>query len=316
MNLNNELLDDSRLRSLLERSFREFNVSNRDMRESIYEKYSADLEEKHLIGLELFENGNLVASAISCYRQFYTECGPIKLSFLSQVIVQERYRRRGYLRNLIDFAQEVDQQNLSLGSIVIARRSVGNLYSKFGYLGFGVFPNISFATPDLQVSHAATVSMDWELIAIAYQNIYQGIPGSAYRSQEYWNYLSKEVQRGRYCLGVIKSGKNLGYYFSSKEDCYEIAATTDSIVPDLIQLALSEGVRNFKIGSNHPFFSKITLAGGVYTVRPEPEEGHMLKPYRGGEFLHDVIEDRISKVQSAIHDKERYSIDVNLLNEW
>lgn len=316
MIFSNKFLDDTQLRFMLKRSFCEFNVADQNVQESIYEKYSADLDQNYLIGLELFENGDLVASAISCYRQFYTDCSPLKLSFLTQVIVQERYRGLGYLRKLIDFAQEVDQKNLSLGSIVIARRSVGNLYSKFGYLGFGVFPNITVAKPDVQEPQASTILMSWELIAIAYQNIYQSIPGSIYRSVEYWNYISKEVDRGRYRLGTIKYRNDLGYYLFSKEDCYEIAATTESIVPELIKLALSQGVRNFKIASNHPFFSEIILAGGVYTVRPEREEGHMLKPYLGGEFLRDAIEDRIPKVLSAIHDKDKYSIDINLLNEW
>jgi predicted acetyltransferase len=314
--LSDKSLDDTQLRIMLERSFYEFNVADQNMRDSIYEKYSADLNQSHLKGLEIFEDDELVASAISCYRQFYTDCGPINLSFLTQVIVQEKYRGRGYLRKLIDFAQKVDQINLSLGSIVIARRSVGTLYSKLGYLGFGVFPNISVAKLDAQEPQTPTVSIDWKLIANAYQNIYQSLPGSIYRSIEYWNYLSSEVKRGRYRLGAIKSGKELGYYFFSKEDCYEIAATTDAIVPELLKLALSQGVQNFKIPSNHPFFSQIILAGGVYTVRPEREEGHMLKPYLGGEFLRVAIKNRMSKVLSAIDDQDKFSFDINLLNEW
>ncbi len=92
--------------------------------------------------------------------------------------------------------------------------------------------------------------------------------------------------------------------------------TTGAIVRKLIESALSQGVRNFKVASNHPHFLKIILAGEEYTLRPERDEGHVLKLYTWGESLRDAIEDRMSKPLTAIHDEDKYSIDINLLNEW
>jgi len=309
-------LDGNSLKIFLDRSFSEFNISERDTQESVYAKYSTELTNKSLTGLELFEEKNLVASAVTVYHLFYSNCGPLKLSFLTQVIVQEKFRGQGYLRTLIDFAKEVDEVNSSLASIVIARRKVGDLYTKFGYTGFGIFPNVGFERRQITESVALDTFQEWELIASAYSNSYQNVPGSIYRSVKYWNYLDSEISKGRYDLGVIKVGNELGYFIYLKGECFELAATHPALFPDLVAKSLSRGVHSFKIGSNHPAFELIQSAGGVYSVRPEPREGHMLKPYAGGEFLSDYLEINTRKFESGLSKKKRFSIDINLLNQW
>jgi len=310
-----EWLDDNSLKKMLGRSFREFNVRESDTQDSVYAKYSAELANKTLMGLELFEGKNLIASAISVYHLFYSNCGPLKLSFLTQVIVQEKFRGQGYLGMLIDLAKEVDEANSSLASIVIARRKVGDLYTKFGYTGFGVFPEVSFKKRQITESAAPSTSQEWELIASAYINSYQNLPGSIYRSVKYWNYLESEITKGRYDLGVIKIGNELGYCIYKNGECFEVAATNLALFPDLVAKSLSR-VHTFKIGSNHPAFESILSAGGLYSVRPELREGHMLRPYDGGQFLSDYLEINTRKFRRELSIKERFSIDINLLNQW
>lgn len=311
-----EWLDARNLEIILQRSFDEFNVVDQSSQDSIYQKYSLELDENKLISLELIENGNLVASAVSCYQYFYSGCGPKKLSFLTQVIVQEKYRGRGHLKKLMEFAQDVDERNLSLGSIVIARRKVSNLYSRYGYLGFGVFPQVLIEDNHAKEFYVRNTSVDWKKISVAYQETYQDIPGSVYRKKKYWNYIKNEVDKGRYGLGCIQSGKDLAYIVYLGSECIEIASTNSALFPDLFQISLSHGVRSFKIGSNHPFFTVIVSAGGRYTVRPEPKEGHMLKPYLGGEIFRKEIDFHMGRSLGATHDEEKYSIDINVLNEW
>jgi hypothetical protein len=101
-----------------------------------------------------------------------------------------------------------------------------------------------------------------------------------------------------------------------KQSCYEISATTGAIVRKLIEFALSQEVRSFKVATNRPYFPKLILSGEVYTLQPERDEGHALKLYTVGETLRDAIEDRMSKLLTAIHDEDKYSIDINFLNEW
>lgn len=127
-----EWLESEKLKSFLQSSFIEFNVVKPSVQESIFEKYSTELGKYKLASLELFEDDNLVASAISSYQEFYTDCGPLKLSFLTQVILQPQYRGQGHLGKLIEFAEEIDEKNSSLGSILIARKKAGKLYSKYG----------------------------------------------------------------------------------------------------------------------------------------------------------------------------------------
>jgi hypothetical protein len=309
-------LNTRNLKSILHRSFEEFNVTDQAVQKSIYQKYSVDLDKNKLLSLELFERGNLVASALSSYQQFYANCGPLKLSFLTQIIVQREYRGLGYLRKIMEIAQEVDERNQSLASIVIARRRVGNLYSRYGYLGFGVFPQIVFETSRVQELQINSLSVDWGKITNAYEKTYRDIPGSVLRSKAYWRYVRNEVENGIYSLGTFQSGKDFGYVLYSKGICLEIASTNGALFPELLRVSLDHGIVNFKIGSNHPFFGLAISEGGVYTVRPEREEGHMLKPYLGGEFLRKEIDLHMERIFGSKCNAEKYSIDINLLNEW
>jgi predicted acetyltransferase len=311
-----EWLESENLKSFLQKSFLEFNVTQPSIQESIFRKYSADLDKNKLASLELFEDDNLVASAISSYQEFYSACGPLKLSFLTQVIVQPQYRGHGHFGKLIEFAEEIDEKNSSLASIVIARKKVGKLYSKYGYIGFGVFPNIVFEKHHGEELLLASTSVDWEIVSAAYEKTYQNILGGIYRSSEYWNYLKMEVENGRYSLGTIRLREELGYFLFSKEECFEIASTSDALYSELIKLSLDQGVQKFKIGSNHPSYQALMVEGGVYSVRPEREEGHMLKPYKGGEFLRDEIEMHMSRTLRTNYDHEKFSIDISLPNEW
>ena len=316
MILNYAWVDQSSLKPILQRSFEEFNVTDQGRQQSIFEKYSVGLDKNKLINLELVDDGNLVASALSSYQEFYADCGPLKLSFLTQVIVQEEYRGRGHLWKLMEFVQEVDEKNSSLGSIVIARKRVGNLYSRFGYIGFGAFPYIKIEGALIQELHISSNSIGWEKVCLAYQSTYRNIPGSINRSSEHWNHIRNEINKGRYGVVTIESGKELAYLIYFEEQCYEIASTSGALYSDLLQESLRHGIRNFRIGANHPFFPVIFSAGGEYVVRPEREEGHMLKPYSGGEFLSKVVEDYMARILYAERNEEKYSIDINLLNEW
>jgi len=309
-------LDENSLRKVLEKSFSEFNVFEPSAQESLYSKYSTELANKNLMGLELFEGKDLIASAITVYNLFYSNCGPLKLSFLTQVIVQEKFRGQGYLGTLIDLAKEVDETNSSLASIVIARRKVGDLYTKFGYTGFGVFPKVSFEKRQITEVVVPDTSHEWELIASAYINSYQNLPGSTYRSAKFWNFLDSEIRIGKYDFGVIKVGNELGYIIYSNGECFELAATNLALFRDLVAKSLSIGIHTFKIGSNHPAFESVLSAGGLYSVRPELREGHMLKPYAGGEFVGDYLEANTRKFERKLSIKERFSIDISLLNEW
>ena len=216
----------------------------------------------------------------------------------------------------MEFAQEVDEKNSSLGSIVIARRKVGSLYTRYGYTGFGVFPQIRIDETYGQMFKLPSHSSDWEKISLAYQNTYRNIPGSIYRSSDYWKHIRNEVSRERFCIKSVESDKNLGYFIFSEEQCSEIAATNPVLFPELLQAAIEYGIKCFKIGANHPIFPLIISLGGKYTIRPEREEGHMLKPYFGGEFLLKEIDEHMTRIQSTEQDEEKYAIDINILNEW
>jgi len=311
----NRWLDHHGLQRMLHRSFLEFNVSDSRIQQSILAKYTTELKEKNLLSLELFQGDNLVASAISVYKKFYSNCGPLNLSFLTQVIVQEQYRNQGYLKILMEEAKDADMNNSSLGSIVIARRKVGNLYSKFGYIGFGIFPKVVVDNIHASQSLTMSIPIDLEMIAKAYEYTHQGLPGSIYRTKEYWKYLEYEILKSRYSFDSIRAGNEYGYIIYSKGECFEIASSKPALYPSLIEKSLSLGVNTFKIGSNHPAFRTLITSGGEYSIRPEATEGHLLRPYKEGGFLGDYLAEISTKLveDSA---SEKFLIDINLLNEW
>lgn len=311
-----EWLDNVKLKELLTRSFNEFNVKDPEIQRSILQKYSTAVSQNQAASLEIFKGKKLVASAMTVHRYFYSNCGPLKLSFLTQVIVQEEFRGQGHLEKLVILARDADEKNGSLGSIVIARRKVGNLYEKYGYRGFGVFPTVVVATKQPNEIYMPSTFHDWDLIATAYESCYKLLPGSLLRSRKYWQFLKSEIEKGSYLLGTIKSGKEFGYFISKEEKCLELAATNSEIFRNLISMCLVQGIEIFKIGSNHPAFDSLISAGGKYSTRPEFHEGHMVKLYRDGQFIGDYLEGVRDKFRGEMNPKERFSIDINLLNEW
>ncbi len=158
-----------KLKCFLQKSFLEFNIILPSIQESIFKKHSMDLDKNKLASLELFESDGLVASALSSDQEFYSNCRPLELSFSTEVIVQPQYRRRGHLGNLIEFAEEIDERNSSLASIVIARKKVGKFYSNYGFIEFGVFPNIVFEKHHEEGLPLAGTSVDWENVSVAYE---------------------------------------------------------------------------------------------------------------------------------------------------
>lgn len=308
-------LDYSALQKLLQKSFQEFDVTDLKIQQSILAKYATELDEKNLLAIELYEKDNLVASAISVYKRFYSNCGPLRLSFLTQVIVQEQFRGKGYLKLLMESVKESDIENSSLGSVVIARRKIGDMYYKFGYKGFGIFPKVIFETIQESKKSSRKKAIDLELTAKTYEITYGNIAGSIYRADTFWKYIRDELLNSRYFYDSVKIGSNFGYFIYYKNECIEIAGSTESVYSELIEKSLNLGVDTYKIGSNHPAFQSLIDIGGAYSIRPEPTEGHLLKPYQKGNFLFDYLS-KISKNLADENKKYKYSIDINLLNEW
>jgi hypothetical protein len=123
------------------------------------------------------------------------------------------------------------------------------------------------------------------------------------------------MSKGRYSLGVIKAGNDLGYFIYSNGECFEMASTNLMLYKDLVSNSLRRGIDSFRISFHHPAFEALISSGGVYSIRPEPNEGHMLRLYKGSGFLGDYLLDNPPKI-SEERSSGKFLMDINLLNEW
>jgi hypothetical protein len=75
-----EWLDNARLRKLLTRSFKEFNVKDPKLEHSIFQKYSTAVDQNQAAGLELFEQDTRCFSYDEL-SLLLLNSSPLKLSF-------------------------------------------------------------------------------------------------------------------------------------------------------------------------------------------------------------------------------------------
>jgi len=310
------------LEEVLTKSFTEFKITERADQLSMLSKYATAASKSSLWKVELRQKNTLVASAITCSQVFPIERNEVQLSFLTQVIVQPLFRGQGHLKQLIECVGEVDRRIGSSGSIVIARRGVSNLYSKYSYEGFGIFPSvdlqslsISSINEDMSLQLDVNVEMT-NLFATAYESTYWKIPGTTMRNKTDWNHIFRENKSGRLKINFVKNGATFVYSISKENVVIELAATDHESLNASLSDVIDNGVTKIRIGANHPAFSVAMSKGGIYSVRPEPFEGHMIRRWKTLDTL-----DRLLRFNTAgnINTNARnnsFSIEISELNQW
>jgi hypothetical protein len=319
MEIVKRLLTIENLSELLDRSFSEFSISSQIDRNMMRSRYEVAIQESKIWTVEIYNTTDLIASAIVCLEDFPFEGDLLKISFLSQVIVQKEYRGLGFLNLIISSISEVDCLLECQASIVIARKAVGNMYYKYGYKGFGIFPELK-----IEKNNRSSISYNKNLIdksllqpiSNAYKSTYWNLPGSTLRSEAKWLSIINEVQNGMLEIICEQLGDDICYAIIKNGKVIELAFTSEFLLEKILTNQQLLAVKIFKLASNHPAFKTLVKSGGLYTVRPEPFEGHMIRSYRESEIMRKFLKQNVAQLLTTKDIQNPFSIEIPELSQW
>jgi len=298
----------------LENNFSLFGISDPSKQEVVKMKYRS--ESNNIWTIELYDNLHKIGHASLIKQKMYLNNSLILIGFMTSVYVYPEYRGQKMLIRLIS-AVEKTSQNLQLaGIIVIARRQVKDMYYKFGYKGFGIFPEIILPKPYNQSIESGNQCSDFNLMdAIqAYIFTYKCLDGTIVRNEEYWNGIKKAIELEIYNFLGVKENDRYIYRISKDGKVLEAAGNLE-LLPKLLGKTRE---RSFKITHDHPFFGFLSTIGGVYKVRPEPKEGHLIKILSKENVLLNYLNRLVLDDQfNPTNDKtKKKTLNIIELNEW
>jgi len=298
----------------LETNFFLFGLSDQAKQEAVKIKYRS--ESNNIWIIELHDDLHKIGHASIIKQKMYVNKAPVLIGFMTNVFVYPEYRGQKMLIHLISAAEKTSQ-NLKLAAIiVIARRQVKDMYHKFGYKGFSIFPEVLLQdshNQDIQLKHQFFES-DLKDTSEAYLATYSGLDGTLVRNDKYWNGIKKAIELGIYNFLKIKDNNGYIYRISKGGVVLETAGDIE-LLPKLLE---KTNERTFKITHNHPFFRFLSKIGGIYSFRPEQKEGHLIKICSNesalSEYLNGlVLTDQFNLTNDMI---KMNTLNIIELNEW
>ena len=298
----------------LETNFFLFGLSDPTKQAVVKMKYRSELHNISIV--ELYDNLKKIGHASIIKQEMYLNKNLVSIGFMTSVYVYPEYRGRKLLIHLIS-AIEKTSQNLQLAAIiVIARRQVKDMYYKFGYEGFSIFPEIV-----LQHSYNHGIELENQLsefnlndINKAYLATYSSLDGTLMRNDKYWNSIKKAIEVGIYSFLKVEEDNRYIYQISRDGTVLEAAGDIE-----LLQNMLKKTNNiTFKITHNHPFFNFLSKNGGVYSFRPEKKEGHLIKTVNKESVLSGYL-DSLALDNQFISSNDiikRNTLNIIELNEW
>jgi hypothetical protein len=269
--------------------------------------------------LQIMDRNCVVGSAAICKRMLHLGKKLITVSFCSQVFIEEKYRGLGHFYKLMGEVNKVEKYLGVTASVVIARKKVGNIYSKTGYLGFGSYPVIKIQNSDLfflKKENIALEDISDDQLRKAYYSTYQSIPGTVSRENEMFETIKYGSELG---IFEFKSSiiRNKAFYFIVKNNAIiEAGCEENDYWDDIAIILLKCGYSEFRISETHPLTKKLLKYKPEIYLRREFQEGHMYKMINTVQGL-DIFETYNFLNRSPVISESNVSaIDINELNQW
>lgn len=312
MNIKKYLVTIADLELILKSYFTNFGINEKSAQTFIKSRYEILVNEKSLWSVELRDYEKLVGSAVLCKRTLICLSTPLTTSFYSQIWIEPEYRGRGYMNLLMKELQSIENQINSDAAIVIARKAVGSLYTKYGFCGFSKFPIVMIARNKLVPVNQENDATDLYGIQKAYVSTYGSQETFFLRSREFWVAILENQQSQAMQLKSLKISGAFFYYIVYLGDVVEIASQNDSRWLEIIDYLIISGMHTFKINEKHPAFKALLTRNATYTVRPEPREGHMIR-INIKDVTSEQTENHITQLQKIISEMQ---LDIPLLDQW
>jgi hypothetical protein len=298
----------------LENNFSLFGISDPAKQEVLKMKYRS--ESNNIWTVELYDNLNKIGHASLIKQKMYLNNSLILIGFMTNVYVYPEYRGQKMLVQLISAVEKTSQSLKLAGIIVISRRQVKDMYYKFGYKGFGIFPEIILHQSYNQRIESTYQFSDFDLMDTmqAYISTYKCLDGTMVRNEECWNGIKKAIELKIYNFLGVKENNSYIYQISKEGKVLEVAGNLE-LLPKLLEKTRE---RSFRITHDHPFFDFLSIIGGMYRVRPEPKEGHLIKILSKESVLLNYLNRLVLDDQfNLINDKtKKKTLNILELNEW
>jgi len=228
------------------------------------------------------------------------------------------HRGRGLGRELMTGAVEAMHGRGMPFSALIARRAVDGFYSKFGYVGTGVFTTFQFPLLDpersLDQSFAFSGSADsLDDYAQAYESTYVDVPMAWVRDAEWWRQLDVILSfRGVEFLDVRADSEFIGYVVVADDSIVEAAGPRggEKVLCDaMLELVARRGWSELtlRVPSAHPCVDLLMRRNHTKSFRRPWDGGHMVRildPDRAYTMLADHAETLLSRIVSPDVGKE------------
>jgi hypothetical protein len=298
----------------LETNFLLFGLSDPAKQEVVKIKYRS--ESYNIWIIELHDNLHKIGHASVIKQEMYLNKAPVLIGFMTNIYIYPEYRGRKMLVHLISAVEKTSQDLKLAAIIVIARRQVKDMYYKFGYKGFGIFPELVLQHSYNQNIELKKQLFEFNLMATrqAYLATYSSLDGTVVRNDKYWNGIKKAIELGIYNFLEIKENNSYIYRISKDGTVLEVAGDIE-LLPKLLEKTKE---RTFKIIHDHPFFDFLLTIGGIYSFRPEQKEGHLIKIFSNERVLSNylnglVLDDQFNHTNNIT---KKNALNIIELNEW
>jgi predicted acetyltransferase len=301
--------NNSNLDEWLNLQFKLFNVNDLHVQNMVRIKYNSALDATKFI--ELYISGEKIGH-VSCIKQrMYIGSVVSNVAFLTSVYIFPKFRGNGYLLPLLNAAEEIATAQRCIATIIVARRAVGKMYSKFGYFGFSVFPSVNLGQNEFKLRK----NLEWEVpikkiqFNESYTETYSIINGTLVRNLLYWESIKYAIEHGLFELLVDIPTKS--YILKKKSTAIEVAGSVEG----LVKLLHSYNFEQLLISKDHNFFKTIIFLGGQFQQRPEPKEGHLIKIFnKKSDFGKSLLTLELS--DSNLEDENFKPMNLLELNQW
>jgi len=260
-------------------NFKLFNLSDIHIQNMVRLKYySAENAIKYV---EMYDSNEKIGHIAYIKQSMYLGSIAREIAFLTSVYIYPKFRNNGYLLPLLTAAEEFAKSEQNVASIIVARRAVKDMYSKYGYFGFSVFPSVSLNQHLLKNRNLSTpvLALSSKQLDEIYIQTYLNINGTLRRNLLYWESIAYGIKHR--LIGLFKDISTESYILTKNSTAIEIAGNTEN----LMELIHDCDVKRFLISRDHPSFKMLMNLGGEYSHRPEPKEGHLCKVlHKNSEF--------------------------------
>ena len=278
----------------------------------ITSRYQVLVEEKNLWAVNLYDKRDPIGSAVVCRRMVVSDLNLIKVNFHSQINIEPKNRGKGYLSKLITGLDQIDRDTESGVSIVIARKAVGDLYFKYGYVVASKFSIVEIEGIFSCVSNIEIIPPRIDRIKVAYEFSYKNQYSYFFRSEELWQGILQNFPSNNLQISSGTLNGSYWYFIVSSGEIVELACEDLETFPGIVDYLISIGMNKLRINDKHPAYKYLLARKGVLRVRPEYREGHMLKI--NTQTSSDFDKKRNQLVLSNLI--ETMNLDILLLDHW